>query len=196
MKFVLPGMGATSAMYKGPWHDLPDARFVDWPRVAGEITFQTIARTIISSHRISPADCIIGTSLGGIIGLEVARQVDCATVVLISSAIHASEINGLLLKMAPLSSVTPLGFLQLFASCSGDLGAMFSEVDADFIRACCLELAQWSSGPEPSQLYRIHGRDDGVIPCPSRADLILPGGHLVAMTQAERCVAFVDEVLR
>ena len=36
---------------------------------------------------------------------------------------------------------------------------------------------------------RIHGRRDRVIPPPATADLLLEGGHLIAMTHAAECVA-------
>lgn len=75
MRFVLPGMGATSAMYSGPWRSLPATAFVDWPPAVGDITFTTIAADIIREHQIGSEDSMIGTSLGGMIALEIARQV-------------------------------------------------------------------------------------------------------------------------
>jgi hypothetical protein len=98
----------------------------------------------------------------------------------------------LLLRLAPLSSVTPLRFLQLFASSSGDLAKMFAQVDARFIRGACQQSDRWKGLPADLGLsdHRIHGANDKVIPCPADADLILPGGHLITMTQAAACAEF------
>jgi hypothetical protein len=43
-------------------------------------------------------------------------------------------------------------------------------------------------------MIRIHGRNDLVILPPKRADLLLNGGHLIAMTHAKECVAFLEQV--
>jgi hypothetical protein len=139
MRYFLPGMSATSEMYAGPWRDLPDSVFLDWPTISGEITFATVAEHFIDKYAIGPSDQLVGTSLGGIVALKIARQSNCNAVILISSATAPSEINSLLMALAPLSSVTPLRFLQHFSAISGEMGQMFSQVDARFIRSACAE---------------------------------------------------------
>ena len=186
-------MGATSAMYDGPWRALPDAIFLDWPALSGDITFAAVADHFIAQHNIGPGDSLIGTSLGGIVALEIARRSLCNTVTLISSAVSPKEINSILLGLAPLSSVTPLRFMQHFSSSCGEMGRMFAEVDARFVRSACLELSIWPglSDGHGLRIHRVHGRHDRIIACPAEPDLELPGGHLIAMTQAEACAEFV-----
>ena len=38
MIYLLPGMGATSEMYDGPWRDMLNSMAVDWPEYHGEKT--------------------------------------------------------------------------------------------------------------------------------------------------------------
>ena len=69
---------------------------------------------------------------------------------------------------------------------------MFAESDPEFVRAMCTAIFQWDGlGETNTKVFRLHGRHDLVIPPPPRVDLLLEGGHLVAMTHAEECAEFV-----
>lgn len=195
MRYVLPGMGATSAMYSGPWRELSETRFLDWPHVPEPITLAGTAAVLIEKHGIKETDTLAGSSLGGIVALEIARLVQVKEVVLVGSAMTRSEINPFLMALAPLSDITPVSLLQALAGKSaGELGRMFAQVDPAFIRASCKDLMRWP-GFEPTEtiLRRIHGARDHVIRCPDDAKHISEGGHLIAMTHARECVAFVLE---
>ena len=112
------------------------------------------------------------------------------------SATTPSEINGLLLKLAPLASVTPIALTQILAGkSSGRIGRMYQSVPSTFIRESCIALPKWS-GPTilPPQLFRIHGEKDLVIPCPQECHVVKGAGHLVAYTHEEECVAWFRTV--
>lgn len=69
---------------------------------------------------------------------------------------------------------------------------MFAESAPEFVRAMCAAIFQWGGlGGTNAQVFRLQGRHDLVVPPPHRVDLLLEGGHLVAMTHAEECAAFV-----
>jgi hypothetical protein len=73
-----------------------------------------------------------------------------------------------------------------------DVSQMFSEGQAPFIRAMCKAIFDWGGMNESlAKPIRIHGRFDRVIPLPVDVDLVLPCGHLVAMTHAQECVSFI-----
>jgi len=179
-------------MYTGPWSALPDTLFVDWPKLE-DYTFENIVNAFIEEYRISENDTVAGVSLGGIIALEIANQVGCKELTLIGSAKARSEINQLLLSMAPLTTVTPVRFLQAIGAKTGTkIGKMFSDVDPEFMRAACLELQEWSPQPNPElTIRRIHGLHDQVIHCPKNADKIIKdGGHMIPFTHPLECVSF------
>jgi hypothetical protein len=63
-------------------------------------------------------------------------------------------------------------------------------------RAMCLAIFTWEGlGVSDTSVFRIHGKHDLVIPCPPKVDLLLDGGHLVAITHARDCVEFVRDNL-
>ncbi len=47
MIYLLPGLGATSAMYDGPWMAMDKAKAIDWPVYSGETTLSQVADRII-----------------------------------------------------------------------------------------------------------------------------------------------------
>ncbi|MCJ8330421.1 MAG: hypothetical protein MJH11_10605 [Lentisphaeria bacterium] len=193
MRYILPGMGASSAMYSGPWRSLENTVFVDWPEMSGEITFATIASCLIDIHKINSEDQLVGTSLGGIVAQEICRQVNCNDITLISSATKREEINKFLIAISPLSEVTPIQFIQLLAGKSSPaLNELFASVGPEFIRSACQELRHWEDSYEGEfNVKRLHGTHDHIIPCPNNVDLKLDGGHLIAMTHAQDCVDFI-----
>ena len=194
MIYLLPGMGADHRMYAAPaWHTLPQARALDWPAHGGETTITDIAARVIADAQIRDGDVIIGSSLGGIVGCEIANQMRLRALVLIGSAQSPDEISKLLAVLHPLAAVAPLELIRTAtAKLPGELCEMFASSEARFVRAMCRTVFTWAGlRSERIRPCRLHGRHDRVIPAPAVADLLLDGGHLVAMTHASECVSFL-----
>ena len=194
--YALPGMGADQRMFPEPWNKLPGFVAVNWSAAAGARTLIEVAHSVVDIHRIKEGDIVLGTSLGGIVGAEIARLRPLSRLILIGSAIDRSEVNPLLTILAGLVDHAPIELLKhSAASVPADVCQMFSHTHADFIRAMCREIAAWrgySVGPE--RLHRIHGRHDCVIPIPSQVDHIIDGGHLITMTHAAECAGVVRRI--
>ncbi|QDU85279.1 Alpha/beta hydrolase family protein [Planctomycetes bacterium Pla163] len=186
---ILPGMGATSDMYRGPWRALARARFVDWPEHHGERTLRAIAERLVEREGITAVDVIVGSSLGGMVALEIGALVGARAVALIGSARQASEVQPFLRLIAPLATVAPIGLAQLLAGKSGgDVAALAAGADPGFVRAMCRAVADWPGVNFAGPVVRVHGARDLVIPCPDDAVAIAGAGHLVGWTHAEACV--------
>jgi len=198
MNYLLPGMGATSAMYGDPWLSLRDSNAVDWPEYRGERTIGEVADRLIDKHGIGASDMVVGSSLGGLAALEIHRRLSLRHVVLVGSAVAGEEINAFLMAMAPLAKVTPMRMIQYLAGKGPSrVSAMFADVDAEFVRAMCVAVSKWRGYDGPmNAVSRLHGQHDAVIKCPEDAHIIAGGGHLIAMTHAEECVAVINEILR
>jgi hypothetical protein len=189
-------MGANRKMYEN-WNDSSSYRFLDWPQYDGELSLECWAQKIITLNDISSHDIIGGSSLGGIIAIEIYKILGNPKVVLLGSAVNISEINSLLLKLTALSDYAPIKLIQLLTGkYDGNLLQMFSGSDPKFIKAMCKLIATWQGFSGPSEkLIRIHGSKDLVINCPQEAELILAGGHLLAMSHARECQALLNSSL-
>jgi pimeloyl-ACP methyl ester carboxylesterase len=193
MMFVLPGMGADSGMFTGSWRRLPDTVFVDWPPYDGELTLAEIAGRIVALHDIPDDSVVIGTSLGGMVACEIAKLRSLRRLVLIGSAVQPEEINPLLTALRPLAKFAPVDLLQaLSTSVPSELARMFVHANPGFIRAAIHAVFTWNGiDPALPPPLRIHGQHDRVIPPPDHSDLVLDGGHLIAMTHAVECCDFI-----
>jgi hypothetical protein len=195
--YILPGMGATSEMYSSLKRELSfNAHFLDWPQYQGETSFKEVAERIIAENPINKNDVVGGSSLGGMIALEISMILNTNTVVLLGSALKNDEINRLLAMISPLASITPLSFIQAIAGKNEEVvSQMFSASDPDFIRSMCKHVSLWSGYLGPiEKIFRIHGQKDHIITCPqSGCDVIDNAGHLLAITHANECSKFLEK---
>ena len=100
--FLLPGMGATDAMYNGLKHKLGfKVNFLNWPEYRGEKTYADVARRVIKENDIGADDVVGGSSLGGMVALEIAQLLNPKSVVLLGSAANRKEVQPMLSLLSP-----------------------------------------------------------------------------------------------
>lgn len=182
-------------MFPGAWQELVDVRFVEWAPYASARTIPDLAAAIADREGIRDGDSVFGTSLGGMVACEIAKLRRIERLVLVASAVSRDEIRGLLSILRPLAPFAPVKLVKaVSSSVPGDLAGMMKDADEGFVRTMCGAILDWRGldAPHPGMI-RIHGRGDMVILPPKRADLMLAGGHLIAMTHAEECVAFLEK---
>lgn len=197
MIHCLPGMGADHRMFPKPWTELPELVLHDWPAHLGEKTLEAKARSLVELFHIDDGDVLVGASLGGMVALEIAKIRRLRLVVLVGSARHPDETSrfvGRLYRMAPYfplfllkAASYPMPFLLL---------KMFRHMEPAFFRDMCPAIYAWKGANDvPVTVFRIHGKDDLLIPGAAKADLWLEGGHLISITQAAACVQQVRRLL-
>lgn len=194
MIYILPGMGADNRMYAGPWRSLPGCVFLDWPANTQEESISGIAARVVETAGISDGATLVGSSLGGIVACEIAKLRKVEKLFLVGSAKNKKEISSVLRILHPLIDLAPLTFIQRASGkVPGELLEMFSASDARFIRNMCRAIFTWEGLPENTvPICRIHGRFDLVIPPPPDVDILIEGGHLIAMTHATECIRFIE----
>ena len=196
--YLLPGMGANPAMYNSLRREVGfEINYIDWPDYRGERTYAEVAKRVIDACGIKDGDIAGGSSLGGMIALEIARQRKLSAVVLLGSAPSPGEVQGLLSLLSPLAGFTPLSLIQILAGKHENIvPRMFAEADPEFVKSMCVYLRSWPGNRNPgAPLYRIHGKKDHVIPCPTEGCEIVPeAGHLLAITPSRVCGAFLNSV--
>ena len=193
MLHALPGIGGDHRMYLAPWTSLPGIVAHDWMPYAGESTLQQVAESMVRHLNIQDGDSLIGTSLGGMVALEITRLRHIRQLILIASALGPQEVSPTLKFLHPMARVTPWRQLQRGARrIPVKSPQMFAHNDPDFIKTMCRAVFQWPGVVEPKvPLLRLHGRFDPVISRPSHADLWIQGGHRINETHAHECVAWV-----
>ena len=186
-------MGTDGRLYSRVWQQLPDSVCLNWPEYRGEKTIEAIARRMVEENQIPDGSVIIGTSLGGMVGCEIARLRSLRALVLVSSAVHPEEVNRFFCKSHPTIDWIPIQLLQTLAGAVPmAVPQMFHHGHPSFIRAMCHAIFRWK-GLEKNLItpLRIHGTGDFLIPLPKSVDKTIRGGHLIVRSHAQECVDFI-----
>ena len=197
MIHILPGMGADHRMYSGPWSELPEAVLLDWPADAVTSSVSALAQQMIERFGIADGDTLVGSSLGGMVAAEITKTRRIERLFLVGSARRKEEVGDLFRLLSPLVDLAPLTFLQrACGKLPSELAHMLADGNPQFIRGMCRAIFEWDGlADTTTPVYRIHGRADLIIPPPPEVDLLIGGGHLIAMTHAAECVNFIASKL-
>lgn len=121
---------------------------------------------------------IIGVSFGGMLAVEVAKQIPTGKIFLISSVKTRSELppfSGFLQWLGK-SGIVPVGLLKNFhkqifkqfgvSSEDGKelLGKILDDTDSSFVKWAMKALLNWHNEIVPGNVYHIHGDNDQIIP--------------------------------
>lgn len=195
--YILPGMGASAAMYNALKHKADcEIIFPNWPAYRGEKTYAEVARRVIDDYNINDGDIVGGSSLGGMVALELANLIDPKAIILLGSAVSSKEVQTLLSLIAPLVPITPISVVQVLVGKNKNLvSSMFADSDTEFIRAMCQHLNSWSGyRGSLENVFRLHGKKDLIIPCPAfGCDVLEDAGHLLAITHAQETASFLEK---
>ncbi|HVI47988.1 MAG TPA: alpha/beta hydrolase [Chitinophaga sp.] len=174
--------------------------YVSWiPALTGESLTQYAGR--IKSQITVKNPYIIGLSFGGIVAVEVSKQIDVEKMVLISSVRTKDELNKMqfffmklgLYRIIPSSLLRRANFLtySYFGARSlpdkKALKKLLQATDVSFFRWALKSIAYWDNKVAPQKTIQIHGTADRVI----ASRLVHPdyrikgGGHLMVFNKAD-----------
>ncbi len=193
MIHALPGMGADHRMYRDDWLSLPNFIAHDWSSYQDEQSLAEVAKSMCAACNICDGDILIGSSLGGMVACEITKIREIPALFLVGSAVDKYEVSHMLAALHSLVKITPIDLLTASArKINNELMQMFSDADSSFIRAMCNAIFKWQGlSDTKTKIHRIHGIHDWVIPVPAKVDLLLDGGHLIAMAHAKQCAEYV-----
>jgi len=208
--YLFSGLGADYRAFSQL--ELPGYRLVhiQWIRPEKDESMAHYA-TRLRSQIADPHPVLIGLSFGGMIAVEVAKQVPARKVVLISSAKTRSDLAAgsnfffkwKLYKYIPGYLLQQLNFVanNLFgAETASDkelLGAILEDTDVSFFRWAMDNIVRWDNETIPPHLIHIHGTADKIIPFKAvKADYAIEGGgHLMILNRADTISRIVLDFL-
>ncbi len=155
---------------------------------------------------------IIGLSFGGMVAVEIAKQIQVEKVILISSVKQTEEIPWYfrLFRWLPIHLLFP--FKSLLWSAYWLIYYLFSletiaerkllksiliETDAKFLKWAINQVILWKNQTIPDNIYHLHGTSDRVFP----VGLIDPditiekGGHFMIMNRAEEISQSINQII-
>lgn len=155
-----------------------------------------------------PKPILIGLSFGGMMAIEVSKQIATEKVIIISSAKTYKEIPlyyripGLINmhKWMPFRKLKKLNFITswFFGTQSKTENKLLLQItkdtDPNYVKWAVDKIIKWHNNQIPANLYHIHGTKDRLLPL-SKSQYDKPiegGGHLMIMNKSTQ----ITEILK
>ncbi len=207
--YFISGLGADERAFSRL--DLPgiEPYHIAWKIPVHNETLQTYA-TRLRKEITEPDPVIVGLSFGGLMAVEISKQISCKKIILISSIKHRREKPMLfnlsaaagLHKLLPMASFSkPNRLLYYFFGVHQNKRAkelmdeLLVFMQPDYLRWAVNQIVNWQNEFIPSRLVHIHGTADKVLPAEKvKADyLIENGSHFMVWTRAREISAILQK---
>ncbi|HTN16794.1 MAG TPA: alpha/beta hydrolase [Chitinophagaceae bacterium] len=198
--YVFSGLGADERVFQLLEFPGYAVTFVQWIPPQTKETIQQYAARLLAQIS-SPKPILIGLSFGGLMAVEVAKQLDIEKVILIASVKTRNELPPYyrLIGKLRLHQIVPAGLLKrstwitdwFFGAASTFDKAMLKQIlkdtDPGFLKWAIDQVLNWTNQDKPQQFVHIHGSADRILPLRFvHYDYnVQGGGHLMTLNKAE-----------
>lgn len=209
--YCISGLGADHRVFGKI--DIPGAQLIaiPWPVPDSVDSIASYATKIIALIK-EERPVILGVSLGGILGLEIAKQIPVTKVFMVSSAKTPQELagrEGHIIAFIMKYGLVPTFILRhpfgpvftRFGACSQDDKKLFSAImrdtDPAFVQWAFTALLGWKNDTIPGGIIHIHGTNDRIIPSRlAKPDYWIKGGtHFMIYNRAEELSRIIAKEL-
>jgi pimeloyl-ACP methyl ester carboxylesterase len=195
--YLLSGLGADKRVFD--FLDLSDfnINYINWIDPGNNESIEDYASRI--SKQINSANpVLIGVSFGGMIAIEIGKNIEVDKIVLISSAQSKQDIPFVyrfigqlnLNKLIPTSLLKNVNFLTYWffgvknQTEKALLKSIIKDTDANFLRWAIDKIVNWNNVSEVHNIIAIHGDSDRILPIQKPDYEIAEGGHLMIINKA------------
>ena len=201
--YLIPGLGADGRMYVPQLKVLPNAVVLEHQKPLKGETLVQYAKRLSAKVDTSEPFILIGTSLGGIIAIEMARIIHPDKVILISSVKHRGELPAWMRAMRHLKLHNLLSGNNYIRFSNANiqrlitkrdtniarlLTDMHNSADPEFIGWAINEVVNWKGGEDyRKDVIHIHGTSDRLFPHVNIKDAVYikGGSHVMGLTQSQ-----------
>jgi pimeloyl-ACP methyl ester carboxylesterase len=209
--YCISGLGADERVFSKfefPEHDI---HFIKWIIPEKNESIQSYAKKLIEQvHHVNPI--LIGLSFGGMMCIEIAKQLNIELIIIISSIKTDDELP-LWMKLTAkfkLNRLMPMrSFLLIEPLEDYNLGVKTKEekamaheyrrnVDTRYSNWAVDNLVNWKNKNVPGNLYHIHGTNDRIFSIKNIKPnyTIDKGGHLMIMNKSVEVIECINSILR
>jgi pimeloyl-ACP methyl ester carboxylesterase len=210
--FLISGLGADERLFKNLDLSGYDVVPVTWIEPDKRDSITTYATKLIENFGIVPQSNLIGVSLGGMLTVEIAKQVELKHAIIISSIKSKAEapwyfkffgylplhklISGEFVKsLGPL--LRPL-FGRLAGSKEGPLFySMLKNSNPKFLEWATGAVLEWDGKPAPYKIHHLIGDADLIFNYKRMKDaIVIPkGDHMMVYTRAKEIDPIIRKIL-
>jgi pimeloyl-ACP methyl ester carboxylesterase len=209
--FLIAGLGADTRVYNNIDLTGYEVIPVDWIEPHQTDTLKTYAQRLIHQYDIRPGSIIIGNSLGGMIGVEIANTIPIKKLILISSIKTVDEIpwHFYFFRAVPVYKIirikwfASMGFLVRFAF--GKMNAadqwlfhdMVKNSSPVFMKWAMGAMIKWDNKTVPANVVQISGDKDLVLSYKVKDAIIIKGGsHVMIFDKSKEINKILKRILK
>jgi pimeloyl-ACP methyl ester carboxylesterase len=209
--YLIAGMGADVRLFKNL--DLSGFEAIDIAFIDPEAkdTIATYAAKLVQQYQIAPQLNIIGVSFGGMLAVEIGRQLGMKNVIIISSIKSIDEAPGYykIFKTLPIYKLIP-GKLMLsmgsllkpfFSKRMGGeshlFNSMLNNTSPVFLKWSMGAALNWDGQATQQTIHQIIGDADLIFDYRKMKNpIIIPGGdHMMVMTRAKEINPIIRNIV-
>ena len=208
--YIFSGLGADERVFQKLDFTGLTVTFIKWLIPQRNETIEHYATRLLTQI-CSTKPTLIGLSFGGIMAIEVAKQIDTEKVILLASAKTkieipfyyrlAGQLN--IHKLLPTKLLTKSNiFTNWFFGVSSTfdkelLKTILKQTDTNFLTWAIDKIVVWTNHIELRNLTHIHGTADRILPIRFvKSDLkVINGGHFMTLNKSSELTKMIRELL-
>jgi pimeloyl-ACP methyl ester carboxylesterase len=206
--YLISGLGADKRVFD--FVDLSGFKinYVDWIDPVDHESIESYAKRLVEKFRFN-RPILIGVSFGGMMAIEIAKQIETEKIILISSAKTRSDIplyfrmlgKLRLNKIMPTTAFKKVDNLTywIFGTKTTKekelLRTIIEETDPRFLRWAIDKIVNWKNTEQFTNLTHIHGDADKILPLQTVDYEIQNGGHLMIINRGDEVGDLIRKIL-
>lgn len=205
--YIFSGLGADKRVFQKLDFSGFSVTFIKWITPEQNESLESYASRLLKQIQ-TDRPILIGISFGGLVAVEVAKQIETEKILVINSAKTKHEIPQYfrLIGQVGLNKVIPIRFLKsvnfltywFFGVRSLTdkqiLKQILKDTDPIFLKWAIDKILKWSNISQNGKIFHIHGTSDRILPLyfVDSDWEIENGGHLMSLTKAKE----LNEIMR
>jgi pimeloyl-ACP methyl ester carboxylesterase len=200
--YFVSGLGADKRVFQ--FLDLPgiEKSHIHWVKPAKNESLNTYCTRLLAQIDQSAEIVLVGVSFGGIVCQEIAKQISCKKVIIISSVKSRKEMSYSMraVSITRIYKVFPQWLLKWCNLLTANyyfgvktkeeallLRKIIEDTDFEFCKWAIDAIMTWDMLTSVPNLYHIHGTDDQIFPAKfiSNAIFLNGGTHFMIVNRAK-----------
>jgi esterase/lipase len=209
--YCISGLGADEKVFTNLKVNGHELKYLPWlrPEIKESISHYAERMTKPITHH---KPVLLGVSFGGMLGIEIAKQLQLRQLIIVSSIKSTKELPGWM-KLAgkmSLHKLLPIRSYKITEKIDNDRLGVSTEQEKEMVRAyrknvdpiyfnwAVHQVLNWKNNWHPHNIIHIHGNKDKIFPVKkiTPTHIIKDGTHMIIYNRAEEVGSLIEKELK
>jgi hypothetical protein len=209
--YCISGLGADEKVFTNLKVNGHELKYLSWLRPEKKESISHYAERM-SDPIIHGKPVLLGVSFGGMVGIEIAKQMQLGKLVIISSIKSTGELPGWMKLVGSfgLHKILPTRSYKLTERIDNDRLGVSTKEEKEMVRAyrqkvdpvyfnwAIHQVVNWKNDWQPDDLIHIHGDKDKIFPIKKirSTHIVKEGTHMMIYNRAKEIGNFIEKELQ